>query len=124
MYSKKGVTKLLDSCDGKPLIITSYTTHFSINFKKGMLNYNFISSKFSLEISFSPNNNLRSILGYPKDQVNNLGKSGIYKHCDQVCMGQTKRTIKTRYKEYLTHLKFRSFDRFSVALYCLKKIIK
>ncbi|KAJ8958672.1 hypothetical protein NQ318_016397 [Aromia moschata] len=52
----------------------------------------------------------KRFLGNPKDKLDNNEKSGIYeiscKDCDQKYIGQTKRSILTRFKEHMAHLKY------------------
>ncbi|KAJ8947424.1 hypothetical protein NQ318_009630 [Aromia moschata] len=52
----------------------------------------------------------RTLLGNPKDKIDNNETSGIYeircKPCDQKYIGQTKRSILTRFKEHMAHLKY------------------
>ncbi|KAJ8963343.1 hypothetical protein NQ318_018815 [Aromia moschata] len=55
-------------------------------------------------------NKLQTLLGNPKDKIDNNENSGIYeiscKDCDQKYIGQTKRSILTRFKEHMAHLKY------------------
>lgn len=37
------------------------------------------------------------------------------KGCDQNYVGQTRRSIRTRFKEYMDHFKYRRIEKFSVA---------
>lgn len=65
--------------------------------------------KFGIELVFSSRNNqLKTLLGSTKDPVDALGKSGVYKiscpHCDKIYIGQTKRTLDTRFKEHLAEV--------------------
>ncbi|KAJ8952665.1 hypothetical protein NQ318_020980 [Aromia moschata] len=68
-------------------------------------------------------NNMRerqwTLLGNPKDKINNNEKSGIYeiscKDCDQKYIGQTKRSILTRFKEHMAHLKYGRTEKSCVA---------
>ncbi|KAJ8941629.1 hypothetical protein NQ318_000335, partial [Aromia moschata] len=54
-----------------------------------------------------------------KDKINNNEKSGIYeiscKDCDQKYIGQTKRSILTRFKEHMAHLKYGRTEKSCVA---------
>ncbi|CAG9818791.1 unnamed protein product [Phaedon cochleariae] len=58
-------------------------------------------------------------LGNPKDKVDTLEKSGIYEiscnDCDKTYIGQTRRPIKTRFKEHIAHLKYGRLDKSCVA---------
>ncbi|KAJ8941785.1 hypothetical protein NQ318_006821 [Aromia moschata] len=60
-----------------------------------------------------------TLLGNPKDKINNNEKSGIYeiscKDCDQKYIGQTKRSILTRFKEHMAHLKYGRTEKSCVA---------
>ncbi|KAJ8956538.1 hypothetical protein NQ318_019261, partial [Aromia moschata] len=64
-------------------------------------------------------NKLQTLLGNPKDKINNNEKSGIYeiscKDCDQKYIGQTKRSILTRFKEHMAHLKYGRTQKSCVA---------
>jgi len=71
-----------------------------------------LSSKlrsFGLDLVFSSRNNqLKSLLGSTKDPLNVLGKAGVYKiscpDCDDIYVGQTKRTLETRFKEHIAEV--------------------
>lgn len=94
------------------------------NFPAYTKGLNKIMSKFDLKIVTSSNNSLSNYLGNPKDPVDMHEKSGIYKisckDCNQVYVGQTKRNLKTRYKEHLADIKYKRFDKSSVALHMLE----
>lgn len=49
-----------------------------------------------------------SCKGRYEDPLDNLTKSGVYKvtcnHCDKIYIGQTKRTLNTRFKEHITEV--------------------
>lgn len=70
---------------------------------------------------YSTDNSIKNVLGNPKDPVDSMDKAGIYKiscqNCDQVYVGQTKRSLKVRFKEHLAHVKYRRPDKSSVALH-------
>ncbi|KAJ8940907.1 hypothetical protein NQ318_017498 [Aromia moschata] len=59
------------------------------------------------------------LLDNPKDKIDNNEKSGIYeiscKDCDQKCIGQTQRSILTRFKEHTAHLKYGRTEKSCVA---------
>lgn len=64
---------------------------------------------FGLDLVFSSRNNqIKSLLGSTKDPINTLGKAGVYKiscpHCEDVYIGQTKRTLETRFKEHIAEV--------------------
>ncbi|KAJ8962600.1 hypothetical protein NQ318_000993, partial [Aromia moschata] len=60
-----------------------------------------------------------TLLGNPKDKIDINEKSGIYeiscKDCDQKYIGQTKRSILTRFKEHMAHLKYGRTEKSCVA---------
>ncbi|KAJ8942119.1 hypothetical protein NQ318_000714 [Aromia moschata] len=59
-----------------------------------------------------------TLLGNPKDKIDNNEKSGIYeicKGCDPEYIGQTKRSICTRFKEHMAHLKYGRTEKSCVA---------
>ena len=65
--------------------------------------------KFGIDLVFSSTKNqLKSLLGSTKDPVNSLGKSGIYEikcqQCEMTYIGQTKRTLETRFKEHVAEI--------------------
>lgn len=62
---------------------------------------------------------LGDILGNPKDKLRKEDRSGIYRincgNCDKFYIGQTSRTIETRFKEHLTSFKNRRFEKSAIA---------
>lgn len=65
---------------------------------------------FGLDLVFSSRiNQLKSLLGSTKDSINVLGKAGVYKisctDCNKIYIGQTKRTLETRFKEHIAEVK-------------------
>lgn len=74
-------------------------------------------------VSYKTKNNLKSKLENPKDKINFLNKSGIYEikcdDCDKTYIGQTKRAIKTRFKEHAAHIKFNRPEKSAVAGHCI-----
>lgn len=65
--------------------------------------------EFGLDLVFSSRNNqLASSLGSTKDSIDVLGRAGVYKikckHCSKMYVGQTKRTLATRFKEHLAEV--------------------
>ena len=65
--------------------------------------------RFGLDLVFSSRSSqLKTRLGSTKDQIEDLKCSGIYKiscsHCDKVYIGQTKRTLETRFKEHTAEI--------------------
>ncbi|KAJ8952561.1 hypothetical protein NQ318_006926, partial [Aromia moschata] len=73
----------------------------------------------NINLVYNSKNKLQTLLGKPKDKINNNEKSGIYeiscKNCDQKYIGQTKRYILTRFKEHMAHLKYGRTEKFCVA---------
>ncbi|KAJ8949459.1 hypothetical protein NQ318_007560 [Aromia moschata] len=70
-----------------------------------------IFKNININLVYNSKNKLQTLLGNPKDKIiNNNEKSGIYeiscKDCDQKYIGQTKRSILTRFKEHMAHLKY------------------
>ncbi|KAJ8945974.1 hypothetical protein NQ318_017090 [Aromia moschata] len=72
--------------------------------------------QFNKKLELTP---FRTLLGNPKDKINNNEKSGIYeiscKDCDQKYIGQTKRSILTRFKDHMAHLKYGRTEKSCVA---------
>ncbi|KAJ8955643.1 hypothetical protein NQ318_001474, partial [Aromia moschata] len=68
---------------------------------------------------YNSKHKLQTLLGNPKDKIDNNEKSGIYeiscKDCDQKYIGQTKRSILTRFKEHMAHLKYGRTEKSCVA---------
>ena len=71
------------------------------------------------ESVYQSGSKLGNLLGNPKDKVDTLEKSGIYEiscnDCDKTYIGQTRRPIKTRFKEHIAHLKYGMLDKSCVA---------
>lgn len=82
---------------------------------------NKILASKDLRVVYSTSNSIKNLLGNPKDSVDSMEKAGIYKitcnNCDQIYVGQTKRSLNVRYKEHLAHIKYRRPDKSSVALH-------
>lgn len=64
-----------------------------------------VFKRHNMELVFSSTNKLKNKLGSTKDKTNEEEKSGIYqiscKECGQIYIGQTRRSIKTRFKEHI-----------------------
>lgn len=64
-----------------------------------------VFNEFDLTLVYKNKNKLSDLLGSTKDKKNQLEKSGIYRihcsECDAVYIGQTKRSVKQRFKEHL-----------------------
>lgn len=69
-----------------------------------------VYKKHGMKIVYKNQPNLGNLLGNTKDKIDNLNKSGIYKiscnDCDKIYIGQTKRSINTRFKEHVSHTKY------------------
>lgn len=84
-----------------------------------------IFNKHNLDIVYSNNNKIKNILDSPKDKIDNFEKSGIYEivcKCDKKYIGQTKRQIKTRFKEHISHIKYNRPTKSSVAEHIINSI--
>ena len=82
-------------------------------------NLNRISKEQDHQIAFKSDNSLKSLLGNAKDKIEVDQKSGIYeiacKEYNEKYVGQTKRSISTRYKEHIAHFKYNRPEKSSVA---------
>ncbi|KAJ8932703.1 hypothetical protein NQ318_021222 [Aromia moschata] len=78
-----------------------------------------IFKNININVVYNSKNKLQTLLGNSKDKINNNEKSGIYeiscKDCDQKYIGQTKRSILTRFKEHMAHLKYGRTEKSCVA---------
>ena len=84
-----------------------------------------IFKKYSNQnIFYKTNNNLKKRLQNPKDKIDEETKAGIYSiacnDCSKTYVGQTKRSIKTRYKEHFSHLTHNHPTKSAVASHCLE----
>jgi hypothetical protein len=81
--------------------------------------------KHNMELVFSNNNKLQNIICNTKDKIPNLQKSGIYQidcgDCERTYIGQTKRTIHTRFKEHIAHIKYNRPTKSAIAAHTLQK---
>ena len=72
-----------------------------------------------MQLVFSNNNKLENNICNLKDEIPTLQKSGIYQiscgECDKVYIGQTRRSIHTRFKEHIAHIKYNRASKFSLA---------
>jgi hypothetical protein len=75
---------------------------------------------------YSNKRKLRDILGNPKDKFEVLEKSGVYQvectGCDAVYIGQTKRCLKTRFKEHYSSIRLNHPEKSNIARHVLQKI--
>jgi hypothetical protein len=71
-----------------------------------------------IDLVYSNKGKLKDSLGNPKDKTEMLQKSGIYqvecKGCDSVYIGQTKRSLKTRY-EHHSNIRLNHPDKSNIA---------
>lgn len=78
-----------------------------------------IFKDIGITVVHSSENKLQQILGNPKDKISINERSGIYeiscKDCDKKYVGQTRRSIQTRFKEHMAHLKYGRTEKSSVA---------
>lgn len=78
-----------------------------------------IFKNFGFQVAYSSSNNLRKLLGNPKDKVEQIEKSGIYEiscsDCDNKYVGQSRRPILKRFKEHLACLRLGNIDKSAVA---------
>ncbi|KAJ8939515.1 hypothetical protein NQ318_022233 [Aromia moschata] len=78
-----------------------------------------IFKNININLVYNCKNKLQTLLGNPKYKIDNNEKSGIYeiscKYCDQKYIGQTKRSILTRFKEHMAHLKYGRTEKSCVA---------
>lgn len=76
---------------------------------------------FNIEAVEVSNRKLCRLLGSTKDKIPDIDKSGIYSikcsdpNCDKLYVGQTKRSIKTRFSEHFAHIKYNRPEKSSVA---------
>lgn len=79
--------------------------------------------KKNIECVFSNNGKIKNMLGTTKDKTKTNEKSGIYEvkcgNCEAKYIGQTKRSIKVRFKEHSSHIKYNRPEKSSVATHAL-----
>ena len=79
--------------------------------------------KHNMYMVFSNRGRLKDILGSTKDKSDHLEKSGIYEidcgDCDMKYVGQTRRKLKTRFKEHMDAIKNNQTQKSSVAAHVL-----
>lgn len=77
----------------------------------------------NVQITFKTKNKLKNKLPNPKDRIEDENNSGIYEikcdNCGVKYIGQTRRNLKTRFKEHLSHIKFDREEKSAVAKHCL-----
>ncbi|KAJ8976203.1 hypothetical protein NQ317_008281 [Molorchus minor] len=78
-----------------------------------------ILKNIGLTVIHPSGNKLQQLLGNPTDTIGVNDRSGIYeiscKDCNLKYVGQTRRSILTRFKEHMAHLKYGRTDKSSVA---------
>jgi hypothetical protein len=76
------------------------------------------------KIAHSNNNKLKDYLNNTKDKIDKTNKSGIYQvsctSCDLSYIGQTRRNIKTRFKEHMAHFKYNRPEKSSIAQHMIE----
>lgn len=91
----------------------------TLPFHSACKNLNRIFKEKELQVAFKSSTSLKNVLGNTKDKIESNQKSGIYeincKNCNQKYVGQTKRSISTRYKEHIAHFRFNRPEKSSVA---------
>ena len=91
------------SNDESQRIVLPYNKHLCKGLHK-------IFNKYNLKVIFKSINSLRSLLGSPKDPIEEKEKSGVYEikcgDCEKSYIGQTKRNIKTRFNEHINYYKY------------------
>lgn len=79
--------------------------------------------KYNIEMVHASGRKLKNLLGSTKDQIDKNLSSGIYKisceDCEKIYIGQTKRNIKTRFKEHCSHIKYNRPQKSAVASHVL-----
>ena len=84
-----------------------------------------IFKNVNYKLVYSANNKLQQLLGNPKDKTPPLERSGIYeiscKDCNQKYVGQTRRSILTRFKEHLAQIRYGRPDKSCVAEHIVDK---
>ena len=99
----KSITKL------KPIKDPNTNKRVRINYNKTTHSrMNKIFDKHNLKIVNSNTNKIKNLVHSTKDSTPPLEKSGIYKitctKCEKYYFGQTRRKIKTRFKEHINHI--------------------
>lgn len=81
-------------------------------------------SKHNIKVAFKSQNNISNIIHNPKDKTNKFDKSGVYKlkcsECDDFYIGQSGRSIKTRYLEHFRSYRLQKTDS-TFANHCLEQ---
>lgn len=82
--------------------------------------------KQNMEIVYSAELKLGTLLGSPKDKTEKLEKSGIYEIVCEECLasyyGQTRRRVSKRYKEHMACIKNNCPTKSAVALHALNNL--
>lgn len=105
-------TTFQNNVDNSKLISIPYEPHLTRGLKK-------IFKDVGMTVVYKSGNKIKQLLGNPKDKIGTNEKSGIYEisciDCDQKYVGQTKRSILTRFKEHMAHLKYGRTEKSAVA---------
>lgn len=110
----RALTTLLPEIENKKRIVLPYNRDLCKNVNK-------IVRKHGLSVAYKNIRSLKRLLGSPKDPIALEDKSGIYAILCNDCapsslyFGQTRRKIKTRFKEHLAHFFYDRLGKSSVA---------
>jgi hypothetical protein len=116
-YSEQTIKNLIDkrTKEEHKKSLTSLS-QMSTQLKRISMDYNYYSKqlrpvlrKLGFDVVFtSRSNQLQNLMTSTKDPIDILEKSGIYKitcdECQKVYIGQTKRTLRTRFKEHVAEV--------------------
>ncbi|KAJ8944976.1 hypothetical protein NQ318_018440, partial [Aromia moschata] len=87
--------------------------HMNLN---SLADYIKFLKNININLVYNSKNKLQTLLGNALDKIDNNENSGIYEiNCDQKYIGQTKRSILTRFKEHMAHLKYGRTEKSCVA---------
>lgn len=101
-HFRRTMTTLTQVADPLKRVAVNFDRHITKPLRAKLRN-------FGIDLVFSSRNNqLKSLLGSTKDPINVLGKAGVYKiscpHCEDVYIGQTRRTLEKRFKEHIAEI--------------------
>jgi len=115
-FDKRSKTTLFGKEENKEWISTTYTNYYKTVQKTFKKNGN-------KKVSFKTENNLKKKLQNPKDRQLNEDKSGIYQincnNCTKLYIGQTKRSIRTRFKEHTSNIRLNHPEKSAIANHCI-----
>lgn len=131
-YDTKTIDRLIQKKSWKKLIFSNTQLKSESNDKKYVsIPFDPILTKgletifntYDLKLVFTNTHSLGNILNKTKDKDDKLQKSGIYSiscnDCELVYYGQTRRTIGTRFKEHISHVRYNREEKSSVASHIL-----